>query len=507
VEDLPQIPEFQLQRLLGQGASGRVYLARETAGLARLVALKVFAGQAHEAFLRELEVMKRVEELRREGRHTGIVQAFSSGEHAGCGWIALEYLEEGSLQDRVQRGGAIECDEALDWIEQAATALSVLHEAGMFHRDVKPANLLLGSDNRVRLGDFGLSRDLDGSVSTAGSPAFSAPEVIAGRIEPTRRSRVDVYGLGATLSYLLTGENSMPGRPDAFALERSGTPRAVIEFLLEAMAYEAEERPRDAREFLEVLEGVRRKLRTLSAPPEGGSEERVPMTQVKPAKFAPSALPTSERDDVHVSTNRCPYCHDHVEIEAQDWVSCKSCQARHHESCWTESASCGSCGATSCLSEVSPEDLAGQSTVLPTSVFVIGWAWILLGGFTCLTGLAVLLVWSQLAEEFEADPFLSFFPLFAIGQVGVGLLGATSGVMFLRLRAWARTALEALTWLLLIAVSLTWVGAATSVEIAPLELALILGMQGLMFGLPLVLMLRYLRSSRIRRAFSSQEQP
>jgi len=347
VPDQPEIPGFSVERLLGRGAYGRVYLARETTGLNRLVALKVFSEEAKPAFEKELAVLKRVEELRRQGRHPGIVQAFGSGEHGGRGWIALEYLEAGSLSDRVERGGPLRWSEALEHVIGATEAVLVLHEAGLFHRDIKPSNLLLGSDGRVRLGDFGLARDLDASLSAGGSPAFSPPEVIAGQVAPAQRARVDLYGLGATLSFLITGEAARPGRPDAFLLERHGAPRPLVELILEVMAYEPEERPADARALLQALQGVGENSdrdRPLPGTSEGGgNEEAKTMTSQALAK---NTTPT--RVQPQAGATRCPFCHDECPPDAEVAV-CRTCLSRHHAECWSEGGACASCSASEFL--------------------------------------------------------------------------------------------------------------------------------------------------------------
>src|SRR5207244_255994 len=114
----------------------------------------------------------------------------------------------------------------IGFVLDAAQGVARLHEEGLYHRDLKPRNLLLGADSRVRLADFGIARPLDATTTAAGSPAFAAPEVIAGRRDADGR-RVDVYGLGATLYYLLAGESMLPGRPDVFVLERTRVPREI----------------------------------------------------------------------------------------------------------------------------------------------------------------------------------------------------------------------------------------------------------------------------------------
>lgn len=234
----PEVPGYEVERLLGEGAFGRVWLAREREGLRRPVALKTFA--AREAWQRELDVVRRVEEVRRAARCPHLVQSLGAGEGPDAAFIAYEWLEGGTLEERVLRGGPLPCAQAVGCAHEVGEALRLLHAAGVFHRDVKPGNLLLGADGVVRLADFGLSRPLGGTLSAAGSPAFAAPELIAGRAQDGRR--LDVYSLGATLAWLLTGETMLPGRPDVFLLERHGVPRPLQRVLTRAMACEPEER-------------------------------------------------------------------------------------------------------------------------------------------------------------------------------------------------------------------------------------------------------------------------
>jgi uncharacterized protein (DUF697 family) len=251
VPGAPGVPGFDVERRLGAGASCEVWLAREREGLRRPVALKVFVG-APDAYRRELEVVRRVEELRREARCGGLVQSLATGEAEGLGFIAFEWLEDGTLEARVTSGGPLPFAEAVDVVRQVATALALLHRGNLFHRDVKPSNLLLGRDGRVRVADFGLSRPLDGTLSAAGSPAFAAPEAIAGKPQDGRK--LDVYSLGATLAWLLTGETMLPGRPDVFLLERHGVPRPLQRVIVRAMACDPEERIATADELLAALD-------------------------------------------------------------------------------------------------------------------------------------------------------------------------------------------------------------------------------------------------------------
>lgn len=292
------MPGFELEGVLGEGAFGEVYLARESAGLQRRVALKVFrSGVA--AFERELEMTRRIEALRAEQRAPHLVQSLGTGEAQGRGWIAFEFLEGGSLQDLIAAEGPLAPGWATRFCCEVARALERLHAAGIFHRDVKPANLLLASDGKVRLGDFGLSRDLSGKLSTAGSPAFAAPEMIAGKVQDGERA--DVYSLGATLFFLLTGETCHPGHPDVFALESCNVPGGLQLVLVAAMARAPEKRTASAaalRAALEELELPLEEARHVAAAQSpwrqtgGGAPQPL---RPQPLREAPQAAPPGAR--------------------------------------------------------------------------------------------------------------------------------------------------------------------------------------------------------------------
>ena len=333
------IPGFAVQRLLGEGAFGRVWLARETEGLRRTVALKVFHAERLDAWRRELVASARVEDLRRDARELTIVQALGSGEHEGRGWLALEYVEQGSLKDLVERDGPLPLDRALAAVRDAGRAIERLHEAGIFHRDVKPANLLLGGDGRVRLGDFGLTRELEGSLSAAGSPAFAPPEQIAGCVREDERRRVDIYSLGATLSWLLTGVAARPGRPDAFELERRAVPRPIQRVVLRAMAYEPTERPATVSELLGDLAaaeatsaGVGKQTERAGRTSSGDGEELI----------QPEDSPMTKDPSAALIEVRCAACDEPVRSEDPK-RACEDCMSWQHLDCRRKGGGCAVC--------------------------------------------------------------------------------------------------------------------------------------------------------------------
>jgi serine/threonine protein kinase len=140
-------------------------------------------------------------------RHANVVQIHEVGEHDGCPFLALEYLDGGSLADKLQ-GTPLPAREAARLVETLAQAVHAAHEKGVVHRDLKPANVLLTADGTPKVTDFGLAKRLDGvslhtqSGAVLGTPAYMAPEQAEGK---TVGPAADVHALGAILYELLTG--------------------------------------------------------------------------------------------------------------------------------------------------------------------------------------------------------------------------------------------------------------------------------------------------------------
>ena len=203
-----RVGPYQVARILGRGGTGVVY---EATGPAGRVALKLLAsGAASDPEL--------VERARREARvlgglaHPSIVRVEGAGEHRGLPWVALELLPGGTLADRLRARGRLPWREVCAIGAELARALAHVHAKGLVHRDVKPANVFVAGDGRLRLGDFGLVRRsaapgtsvaITRSGESLGTPAFLAPEQVDGAREAGPAA--DLYGLGATLSTLITG--------------------------------------------------------------------------------------------------------------------------------------------------------------------------------------------------------------------------------------------------------------------------------------------------------------
>ncbi|WP_280233887.1 serine/threonine-protein kinase [Nocardia cyriacigeorgica] len=209
---------YRIDRLLGIGGMGEVYLARDR-DLPRPVALKLLSraltndAEVRERFRREADTAARLS-------HPDIVAVHARGEQDGQLWIAMEYVD-GTDVGAVLGQGPLHPAHAVRVVDTTARALDHAHRAGVLHRDVKPANILLarGSQERVLLADFGIAKALDESVGLTrtgevfASLRYAAPEQFDADAEIDHR--VDVYALGATLFHMLTGTPPYPGTNSA----------------------------------------------------------------------------------------------------------------------------------------------------------------------------------------------------------------------------------------------------------------------------------------------------
>jgi eukaryotic-like serine/threonine-protein kinase len=196
---------YELLGVLGEGSFGRVYRGRDLR-LGRVVAVKVIKpwwaedDAWVERFAREARLLARVSD-------PGVVRIYDFGEAEEGPYYVTELVEGESLADRLRRG-PLPVEEARGIAEQLCAALAGAHRVGVVHCDVKPANVLLGEDGRVRVGDFGVARVAEGTsqavaATVAGTPRYMSPEQARGR--PTSPA-TDVYSAGVVLYEMLTGE-------------------------------------------------------------------------------------------------------------------------------------------------------------------------------------------------------------------------------------------------------------------------------------------------------------
>lgn len=253
--EFPAIPGYELLRTLGVGGAGTVYEARAQDELGRRFAIKVFPAARRREYERELETLRAIEDARAAADSQDLVETIAAGETPdGLAHVVMAYAPGGDLRARVSAQGPLSADDAVAVLIPVLRGLSLLHDHGLVHKDVKPANVLLDLRDRARLGDFGLTRVLDGApLSSAGTPGFCAPELITGR-GAEAGVQVDVYSAAATLYFLLTGAAPLPGRPDLFLLERRRIDRPLQDVLFRALALEPSQRPSTAAAFQAELE-------------------------------------------------------------------------------------------------------------------------------------------------------------------------------------------------------------------------------------------------------------
>lgn len=196
---------YQLERELGQGGMGTVYLAKDS-GLNRHVALKILRSDLGEdpsfatKFLEEVEVTASL-------AHPNIIRVFTLGEQDGRLYLVMEHLDQPNLEDSMQTRGKIPEKEVLEIGIGIASALQFAHEeTGLIHRDIKPGNILFGRGNIPKLADFGLAAGARSALGQQdeiwGTPYYVSPERLLREPEDIRS---DIYSLGATLYHALAG--------------------------------------------------------------------------------------------------------------------------------------------------------------------------------------------------------------------------------------------------------------------------------------------------------------
>jgi eukaryotic-like serine/threonine-protein kinase len=265
---------YEIQGLLGRGGMAHVYEATDSL-LGRRVAIKVADPRL---------APWAAEQIRREGlalaalRHPGLVAIYAAGEHRRMPFLALERIYGKSLEDHLRQsnlaGEPFTLTETLDVLIGLVEALSVLHHAGIVHRDVKPANVMLAPRGRTVLMDLGIfvaeSERSDGQA--VGTPHYMAPEAIRSSIEPGLAHLADLYSIGVLAFTMLSGFLPFDGVevtdilcqhldspvPD-LARARGGIPRRLSSLVGSLMAKDPRERPPHADDVLWQLVQLRRR--------------------------------------------------------------------------------------------------------------------------------------------------------------------------------------------------------------------------------------------------------
>ncbi|HYK42435.1 MAG TPA: serine/threonine-protein kinase [Thermoanaerobaculia bacterium] len=267
-----RIGRFEVSGVLGEGAMGVVYLAHDPQ-IERPVAIKTLRASASGASSGELET-RFLKEAKLAGRlqHPNIVTIYEAGQDGSVPYIAMEFVDGEPLTRFLGSRDALSIGERVEVVRQTALALQHAHERGVLHRDVKPGNILLTRDHRVKVADFGIGKLLSATAELTrtgqmiGSPAYMSPEQIRGA---KLDGRSDYFSLGVVFYELLTGVRPFPGdsittlvyqilhtEPRDPLEVRKDLPPAAREVFARLLAKAPEQRPKDGEEFLAELRRI-----------------------------------------------------------------------------------------------------------------------------------------------------------------------------------------------------------------------------------------------------------
>jgi tetratricopeptide (TPR) repeat protein/predicted Ser/Thr protein kinase len=257
---------YHMEKELGRGGMGVVYLARDTQ-LDRPVALKFLGSllddseEYRQRFVREARTAAKV-------NHPNIVSIYDICDTAGQAYIAMEYVEGQTLARYLAKKGRLSPREASNYVLQTCGALQAIHDAGIVHRDIKPDNIVLAKGGLVKLMDFGLAKGVDRRLTGAnvimGTPAYMPPEQVRGEDVD---HRADLYALGLIFHELLTGKpvfsgndvlqrqvSEMPPPPGELV---EGIPSVLDQIIMKCIAKNPGERLASARELANHLRQVK----------------------------------------------------------------------------------------------------------------------------------------------------------------------------------------------------------------------------------------------------------
>ena len=364
--DIPErLGGYRIMRLLGRGAMGAVYEAKQVS-LDRMVALKTVRGRlasnpaALARFTREAYAAAQL-------THHNVVQIYDFGEDAGRHFFSMEWVRGGPLDELVKQKGSLDPKLAAGYVLQAARGLAMAHQNGMVHRDVKPANLLLNDEGVVKVADLGLVKipdlpDPDTSVgamasgsgqsgtdvtmqgTAVGTPAYMAPEqgVDAAAVD----HRADIYSLGCTLFFLLAGRVPFGG--------------SVVSEVLQQHASET--------------------LPSLTA-----LNARIPASLDAIVKHSMAKRP----DQRYASLDEmCDDLEDYLGVSDDGNFSPTSSQADQLESI---AKAYGSATKLESLTGTVVLALVGISVLMTVASFAVGWQWVLLGPMVGITAVVTAL--------------------------------------------------------------------------------------------------------------------
>jgi serine/threonine-protein kinase len=260
-----EIGGYRIESRVGEGGMGLVY--RASGPDASRVALKVVKQDYardetyRRRFSREARIAQTV-------KHPNVVPVVATGEHHGIPYMAQQFIDGISLDEKIKREGPLDVETAMQICTDVAAGLEALWQAGMVHRDIKPANILLSDEGRAYVTDFGLAKDTQGSLLTLpgqalGSIDYMSPEQIRG--DPVNAAS-DVYALGCVMYECLCGRppfaeaqgmrilwaHLQDQPPDPIGL-RPDLPTDVARTMMRALEKEPDSRPQTAGEYVRLV--------------------------------------------------------------------------------------------------------------------------------------------------------------------------------------------------------------------------------------------------------------
>jgi serine/threonine-protein kinase len=319
------IGKYKILSTIGSGGFGTVYLAQDT-WIDKKVAVKVPHRQGVDSgeLLREPRLLASL-------NHPNIVTILTAEKQENVFFIVMEYVPGETLETIVARDGALDVALALDYTCQICNAVDHAHRAGVLHRDLRPANVLVAENGMLKVADFGTSRFLEiaaHGTTIIGSPPYMAPEQFQGKAVFAS----DLYSLGVTMYQLLTGvlpyDSPTPADLDRLLrgdfltsprLKNPKVPKAINDIVLKAMAPEIHNRYQRASDLLEDVLAARtpQPRRTPKTPglrtPNALAEAVVDDTQDIQSRLKAREAPQPRfcwhcRKPLHARTDRCPFC-------------------------------------------------------------------------------------------------------------------------------------------------------------------------------------------------------
>ncbi len=262
-----KIGRFAIQRTLGEGAQGVVYLGHDPE-LERLVAIKSLRLNSTQDSPELIETLRKEAKTVGRMQHPNIVAIYDAGDYRGGLYLVFEYVEGQMLADHLKKPGETSIERATAITRDIVSGMAFAHEQNVIHCDLKPANILLNQDGAAKITDFGIARILSGKQDEQngliGTPRYMAPEYISQGLQGPAS---DVFALGLICHEILTGQNAIRGRKlaDIFAQITEGdipppsdeNPRVdekLDGIVMRALAKDPRERFADAKEMKEALE-------------------------------------------------------------------------------------------------------------------------------------------------------------------------------------------------------------------------------------------------------------